>query len=181
METYQIHEGAFVYYLTFTIIDWLPVFIAEEPCLIVTDSLNYCHQHKSLRINAFVIMPTHLHLILFDADFDVARLRRTLRDMRQYTGRKLADYCERHMPDVFRDVIQQPRRADRRRQFWQQSGHPVAIWSAAFWQTKVGYLHDNPRRKGLVREATGWRFSSAGYWMSDGTARSDVVLTGIEW
>ena len=181
METYQIHEGAFVYYLTFTIIEWLPVFIAEEPCLIVTDSLNYCHQHKSLRINAFVIMPTHLHLILFDADFDVGRLRRTLRDMRQYTGRKLTDYCEWHMPEVFRDVIHQPRRADRARQFWQQSRHPVAIWSAAFWQTKVGYLHDNPRRKGLVREATGWRFSSAGYWMSGEAARSDVILTGIEW
>jgi hypothetical protein len=62
---------------TFTVIEWLPVFIALEPCLIVTESLNYCYDQKELRINAFVIVPTHLHLILFDKDFDNERLRRT--------------------------------------------------------------------------------------------------------
>lgn len=41
------------------------------------------------------------------------------------------------------------------------------------------YLHDNPRRKGLVREGTAWRFSSAGYWLSDG--ETDVELTGVAW
>ncbi len=41
METCQIQEGAAVYYLTFTVVKWLPVFIAEEPCLIITESLNY--------------------------------------------------------------------------------------------------------------------------------------------
>jgi len=40
-------------------------------------------------------MPTHVHLILFDKDFDNNRLRRTLRDMRQYTGRQLAEYCDK--------------------------------------------------------------------------------------
>ena len=95
METYQIIEGAGIYYLTFTVVEWLPVFIMEETCLIMTNSLNYCHQHKHLRINAFVIMPTHVHLIVFDADFDNERLKQTLRDMRQYTGRMLADVCER--------------------------------------------------------------------------------------
>jgi REP element-mobilizing transposase RayT len=165
METCQIQEGAAVYYLTFTVVEWLPVFIAEEPCLIVTESLNYCYVHKSLRINAFVIMPTHVHLILFDKDFDNERLRRTLRDMRQFTGRQLADFCQQRMPDAFKQVINNPQRTDRARQFWQQSRHPVAIWTESFWQTKVNYLHDNPRRKGLVLEAVAWRFSSAAYWL----------------
>jgi hypothetical protein len=43
-------------------------------------------------------MPTHLHLILFDADFDNDRLRNTVRDMRQFTGWQLADYSEKHLP-----------------------------------------------------------------------------------
>jgi REP element-mobilizing transposase RayT len=93
MEVFQIHQDTPVYYLTFTIVHWLPVFIAEDPCLIITDSLNYCHTHKQLRINAFVIMPTHLHLIAFDADFDSQRLRQTLMEMRKFTGRRLSDYC----------------------------------------------------------------------------------------
>ncbi|MBP6473488.1 MAG: hypothetical protein KBE23_11390 [Chloroflexi bacterium] len=181
MESYQMGEGAGLYYLTFTVVEWLPVFVAEEPCLLITDSLNHCHRHKHLRINAFVIMPTHLHLIVFDADFDNERLRGTLRDMRQYTGRMLADYCEKKMPDAFADVIRNPQRRDRARQFWQQSKHPVAIWSADFWRTKVTYVHDNPRRKGLVTDVTAWRFSSAGYWLGEPPGETDVVLSEVIW
>ncbi len=181
MEALRIHEDAALYYLTFSAVQWLPVFVSEEPCLIVTESLNFCHREKGLRINAFVIMPTHLHLIVSDADFNVQRLRQTLADMRKYTGRRLADYCEQKMPTAFGYVLRGTRRTDRARQFWQQSRHPEAIWSQAFWQTKVDYLHDNPRRKGLVRDVTHWRFSSAAFWLLDPPGESDVMLTAVAW
>src|SRR5262249_52052287 len=42
------------------VIEWLPVFVAEAPCKIVCDGLNFCHKNKGLRVNAFVIMPRHL-------------------------------------------------------------------------------------------------------------------------
>jgi len=70
MAVYRIQEGAALYSLTFTVVYWLPVFVSEEPCLILTESLNFCHQHKFLRVNAFIIMPTHAHLVVFDADYD---------------------------------------------------------------------------------------------------------------
>jgi len=181
METCQIQEGAVYYYLTFTVIQWLPVFVAEEPCKIFTDSLNYCHHHKSLCINAFAIMPTHIHVMLFVADFDSDRLRNTVRDMRQFTGRQLADYSEKHLPAAFAQVMKGTGRSDRARQFWQQSKHAVAISTADFWQTKLGYIHENPVRKGLVREATEWRFSSAAFWLLDPPGETDVVLTEVEW
>ena len=34
METAKIQEGAALYYLTFTVVYWLPVFVSAEPCLI---------------------------------------------------------------------------------------------------------------------------------------------------
>ena len=93
MEVLRICQDAALYYLTFSVVHWLPVFVSEEPCLIITESLNFCHREKGLRTNAFVIMPTHMHLIGSDADFDVERLSQTLTDMRKYTGQRLADYC----------------------------------------------------------------------------------------
>ncbi len=123
----------------------------------------------------------HLHLILFDADFYNERLKHTLRDMRQYIGRMLADFCEQRMPKTFGHTIRNPKRTDRARQFWQQSKHPVAIWPARFWQTKISYLHDNPWRKGLVTDITAWRFSSAGYWLSDPPGETDVILSQVAW
>jgi putative transposase len=181
MERYKIHPDTAVYYLTFTTVHWLPIFVAEQPCQIVTDSLNYCHNHGLLRINAFVIMPTHLHLIAFDADFDWRRLRQTLMELRKFTVRQLSDFCEQKMPAIFGQMLALTPRSDRARQFWQQSRHAEAIWSRQFWQTKLAYLHDNPRRKGLVHDVTHWRYSSAAYWLLDPPGESDVCLTGIEW
>ena len=180
METLRIHDDVALYYMTFSVIQWLPVFIAEEPNLIVTESLNFCHHEKRLRINAFVIMPTHLHLIVTDADLDVPRLRQTMTDFRKYTGRRLADYCEQHLPPIFGQALRQTQRADRTRQFWQQSRHPEAVYSQKFLRAKANYLHDNPRRKGLVRNGTDWRFSSAAYWLSEPPGESDVMLTALE-
>ena len=181
METLRIHEDCSLYYLTFSVVQGLPVFISEEPCLIITESLNFCHREKGLRINAFVIMPTHLHLIITDIDYNIERLRRTVTDMRKYTGRRLADYCTQKTPALFEKVMQATPRTDRARQFWQQSRHPEAIFTHPFWQTKSNYLHDNPRRKGLVQEASAWRFSSAAYWLLEPPGDSDVELTAVEW
>ena len=181
METLRIHEDCALYYLTFSVVQWLPVFVSEAPGLIFTESLNFCYREKGLRINAFVIMPTHVHLIVTDVDFDVERLRQTITALRKYTGRQLTEYCERHAPVAFRQALRKTRRLDRARQFWQQSRHPEALFSRPFWQIKSDYLHDNPRRRGLVREVTAWRFSSAAYWLLDPPCESDVQLTALDW
>src|SRR5438552_214080 len=36
MERYRIHAEAAVYYLTYSIVEWLPVFISESSCKIIT-------------------------------------------------------------------------------------------------------------------------------------------------
>ena len=84
------------------------------------------------------------------------------------------------MPACCRQVLRSTRRTDRTRQFWQQSRHPEAIRTVRFLRSKVDYLHENPRRKGLVLDATHWCFSSAAYWLLDPPGVSDVVLTAVE-
>jgi putative transposase len=181
MTAYQLHDDVGLYYLTFSVVHWLPVFVAEDPCTIITESLNLCHRERSLRINAFVIMPTHLHFIVFDAEFKVSRLRRTIAAFRSCTGHRLADYVDEHLPSPYAQILRATRRADRDRQFWQQSRHAEALYTYAFWKQKSDYLHDNPRRKGLVRDSTHWRFSSAAYWLCEPPGESDVLLTPIAW
>ena len=62
-ERFRICDDAHVYFVTYTIVQWLPVFVSEEACRIVTNSLNFCQEQKGLCTNAYVIMPTHLHAI----------------------------------------------------------------------------------------------------------------------
>jgi len=40
-ESYKIENQNGVYFLTFTIIDWIDLFTRKEFCIIVVDSLNY--------------------------------------------------------------------------------------------------------------------------------------------
>lgn len=57
MERYRIVEGIGAYFVTFTIVEWMPVFIDETTCKIITESLNFSIQNKRLGVNAYVIMP----------------------------------------------------------------------------------------------------------------------------
>ena len=179
MEHYRIVEGVGLYYVTFTVIDWLPVFIDETACKIVTHSLNFCIQNKSLRVNAYVIMPTHLHAILFDTDFNPQRLKSTLDDMRKFTGRKLLDHATNHLPKSFSEVFEEHPGKDRKRRFWQPTQHPVGIFSNEFWKQKMDYLHENPCRKGLPLRPEDWRFSSARFWLTGET--DEVQLSYVGW
>ena len=181
MERYRIHPDVHVYFVTYSIVDWLPVFVSGAACDIVANSLNFCHDQKGLRINAFVIMPTHFHAIIFDKDFDSKRLDATLTDFRKFTGRSLSDFCAQRMPRSFTDTLQAAAGTDRERRFWQPSRHPEAIETEAFWEQKFNYLHENPCRKGLVVRAADWRYSSAAYYLSDGRVQSDVKISAIDW
>lgn len=179
MEPYRIVPDHAVYFVTFTVVEWLPVFVNDDTCQIMTQSLDFCHREKGLRTNAYVIMPTHMHAILFDETFDATRFARSMADLRKFTSRQLADYCSAHLP-IFDQVLRKKAGSDRERQFWQATRHPEAIFTPRFWHQKLDYLHDNPCRKGLVRQPGHWRYSSAGYWLGETTV-SDVPLTALEW
>jgi REP element-mobilizing transposase RayT len=189
MERYRFHSDGALFYVTFSVVDWLPILISEAACKIVTESLNYCHHQKGLRINAYVIMPTHLHAILFHVDRarrgspDPAGkvLEQVVTDFRKFTGRQLADFCAEHMPACFANVLAERAGGDRDRRLWQPTRHPVQIETESFWQAKIDYLHQNPVRKGLARAAEHWRFSSASSWASGGTIENDVLLSSIHW
>ena len=76
----------------------MPVFIEEATCKIITESLNFSIKNKRLGVNAYVIMPNHMHAIVFDKDFDNERLKHTLDDLRKFTGRQLLDYADANLP-----------------------------------------------------------------------------------
>ena len=162
-------------FVIFTVVEWLPISSSEEPCLIVTEGHNFCYDQRGLRTNACAIMPTHFHGIFFHETFDGKLLQNALGDLRKFAGRRLSDFCDGHLPKCMVKAL------NRQRRFWQAERHPELIHSQRFWKQKLGYLHDNPRRKGLVARPDHWRFSSASYWFGDGREPNDVTLTAIPW
>jgi len=188
MERYRIVADVGLYYVTFTVTEWLPVFVDETACKIVTDSFNFCIQKKHLGVNAYVIMPTHVHAILFDVEFNSERLKHTLDDVRKFTARQLLDYSAQHLPKSFTETFHNNAGKDRERRFWQPTQHPIGIFSEGFRKQKMDYLHHNPCRKELVIRPEDtctcvrckcWRFSSALYWST--REACDVQLSEVGW
>ena len=46
-------------------------------------------------------------------------------------------------------------------QFWKQDYHPVELTTIEMLSQRLEYLHENPVRSGLVREAWHYKYSSA--------------------
>jgi len=173
MERYRVSPDGAVDFVTSPIVGWSSVFLADSP--------NHCHRHNGFRINAYVIMPSHFHGIVFFKDFSRGSLKSILVDFRKLTGRRLSDYCSNHMPSCFGDAFRQRAGADREKRLWHPSLDPVQIESERFWKRKLDDLHENPCRNGLVHRAEAWRFSSASYRRADRPVANDVFLSPVDW
>jgi REP element-mobilizing transposase RayT len=176
---YRIIPGVGVYFVTFSVVDWIPVLTDAQPFNILIDSLRYCIAHKGLCVNAYVIMPTHLHAVVFDGHGDPQNLHQTLTQFRKFTGRRLSDWVEACGTPALAEHVRIQTANDRNHQFWQTGWHPEGINGETFWRQKVNYLHENPCRKGWVQTPQEWRFSSAAYWL-DGTP-VDLPIAEIDW
>ena len=81
---YQILESDSVYFITSTIVEWIPVFTKKEYFEIIIDSLSYCRKQKGLKLYAYVILDNHIHLIC-SAD----NLTQIIKDFKSYTAREI--------------------------------------------------------------------------------------------
>jgi putative transposase len=178
MDSYKFIDGVYVYFVTFTIIDWLPIFINPEPVEIINESLRYCINNKNIRIQAYVIMPNHIHLIVYDSNFDNDRLGKTLTEFRKFTGNKLANYIDKTLSESLSLVIRSKVLNDRIRQVWRPGWHAEGLASEAFLLQKMHYIHENPVRKGFVKSPEHWIHSSAGYWINE--VESEIPIVPID-
>ena len=153
MDRYQFMDGVFVYYVTFTITDWLPIFITPEPIQVIVDSLVYSIKEKGLRINAYVIMPNHMHMIVFDAHFDNSRLQQSLSDFRKYTGKQLANYIDNRFSPAIAAVIRSKDLEDRERQVWQPWLACRRIGNREILETKIGIYTYEPGKERIGQGA----------------------------
>ena len=61
--SYKVYEKEGVYFITSTIIEWLPVFTSKDYFDFLVSSLNYCAEQKELHIFSWVILENHFHLV----------------------------------------------------------------------------------------------------------------------
>jgi len=158
---YKIFDGDenHPYFLTATLVNWLPLFNAPWVVDILLDSLRFLQENGRICLYAFVIMENHLHLIASAVD-----LSKEMGNFKSFTARQIID---RYRTQGANAILQQlawhkkPYKTDRQYQLWQEGSHPQRIQGIKMMQQKVAYIHNNPVKRGWVDDPTHWRYSSA--------------------
>jgi len=156
---YKPIEGYGPYFVTSTVVEWIPVFTSAAYSSVVIDSLLFCREHKGLMLHAYVIMDTHIHLIISAPD-----IASFMRDFKSYTGKRIIELLQADNKEWLLqrlEFFKKSYKIESVHQIWQEGFHPQMISSEEMLQQKADYLHHNPVRRGLVSSPEHWVFSSA--------------------
>ncbi len=156
---YKIFENEYPYFLTCTVVGWLPVFTRTETVQIIYDSWEFLHNHGRLRIYGYVILENHLHLIAAGDD-----LAKEIGDFKSFTARRIIDHLTANNVTMLLEQLawhKARHKTDRDYQVWQEGSHPKQIQNDEMMRQKLEYMHNNPVSRGYVDEPIHWRYSSA--------------------
>lgn len=79
---YKFHDQTKAYFISFATVYWLDVFIRPAYKDIMVDSMNYCVKDKGLIIYAWVIMSSHVQMIIGTKK---EKIQDILSDLKKYT------------------------------------------------------------------------------------------------
>jgi REP element-mobilizing transposase RayT len=151
------------YFVTATIVNWLPLFCNPEIVQILLNSLRFLIHQQRLCLHAYVILENHLHLVASAED-----LGKELANFKSFTARKSIDYYMQRQQDFILDLLsfyKGEHKRDRTYQVWQEGVHPQRIYDQEMLQQKIDYIHQNPVKRGYVDFPEQWRYSSARDYM----------------
>ena len=171
---YRITDDSHPYFLTCTIIEWLPVFTRKPYFEIIIDSLKYCREQKGLKVFAYVVLDNHLHLVA-----NGERLAETIKEFKSYTAQAIIKLATSEGKDWLLNqfkYFKARHKKESQHQVWQEGFHPQLVISEEMLKQKVEYIHDNPVKAGLVERAEDWLYSSAKNYLGQGGVLEVDVL-----
>jgi REP element-mobilizing transposase RayT len=166
-DRYSITDQTEMHFITFTVVDWIDVFIRLSYKNVITESLNFCIENKGLEVFGWCLMTSHLHLLVRAKDGFV--LSHIIRDFKKHTAKTIIDKIKNE-PESRREWLlhkfEWAGKFDARitqYKFWQESNHAIIIYNhnPAMMLQKLNYIHQNPMQEGIVETAEEYLFSSA--------------------
>jgi REP element-mobilizing transposase RayT len=156
---YRIGETEYPYFLTCTVVGWLPVFTRQESVAILFDSWRFLQENGRLTLYGYVVLENHLHFIAQGEE-----IAEQVGDFKSFTARRIIDLLEKHRAGVILKQLKSEKarhKTDRMYQLWQEGSHPQLIPNEEVMRQKLEYMHNNPVKRGYVDDPTHWRYSSA--------------------
>src|SRR4051794_38968460 len=147
-----------LYFITFTCYNWLPLFQATNSYDVVYKWFEYLKEKKNIQVTAYVIMPNHLHAMLYFPIPDFS-LNTIVSNAKRFVAYEIIKRLEEQNNNVLLKqlsaaVSSKERVKGQLHKVFKESFDAKAIDSEAFLMQKLNYIHLNPVRGNyqLVRD-----------------------------
>ncbi|MDI9341903.1 MAG: transposase [Sediminibacterium sp.] len=171
------------YFITITTVAWVDVFTRLSQRETIIEALKYCQAQKGLEIYAYVIMPSHIHLIC-RATGGIA-FSDVMRDFKKFTSKKIISLIKEEpesrrewLLDLFKSVCLHLKR-EQSYKVWQDGYHAEELFSDKFTYQKLNYIHQNPVVDRIVERPEDYIFSSARNYAGLESVLDVIVLPAL--
>ena len=159
-----------LYYITFTCFNWLPLFELTNTYDMVYKWFNYLNEKKSIKTTAYVIIPNHLHCILFfpTAGFSLDKIISNAKRFIAYEIIKRLQHA--NQTDILQQlqhaVTEKEKAKGQLHKVFEESFDAKSIANRKFFLQKLNYIHLNPVRGNykLVNDWREYEHSSASFY-----------------
>ena len=162
---YKFLDNDQLYFVSFSIVHWIDLFIRNEYKDILLESFTYCINNKGMELYGYCIMTSHVHLIIGTTKIPLSDI---MRDMKKHTSSRLKKMILSHSAESRREWMLNMMREsgiknsnNKDFQLWRQDNHPIELNHAKILYQKLNYMHHNPVEAGFVEREEDWLYSSA--------------------
>jgi len=153
------------HHLTFSCLQRLPLLSRDRSCWWVLQALQLGREKGQYDLWAYVIMPQHVHLVLWP--HSGVQIQEILTTFKQSVSKRALVWLRANAPGFLRRLEDLQPNGKRSHRFWQRGGgYDRNLRTVADIHEKIQYIHANPLRRGLVQTAEAWRWSSCHAWLS---------------
>lgn len=117
--------------------------------------LNYVLEKQEARCVGFVIMPEHVHALVWVPKTE--QLSQFMHQWKRQSSLRIRRWYREQAPNYAAEFGEGEK-------FWQPKYHSFSIYERYKLEEKLDYIHRNPVRSGLVGKAVDWPWSSARWY-----------------
>ena len=180
---YKFRDQKEIYFITYTVVNWIDVFIRNEYKEVLIKSWNYCIENKGLEIYGWCIMTSHVHMIIGSTK---DKLQDIVRDMKKHTSSELKKAIEQNKHESRREwMLCMMKRAGKINnnnsnfQFWIQDNHPNVLDTIEIAWQRLDYIHNNAVVSGYVDKAEEFVDSSASDYFYDNKGKVPIKRLNV--
>ena len=155
-------EQEFQYFFTATILNWELILTEDKYKKIIIDSLAHLVKKKLIIVNAFVIMPNHIHLLWRICS--PGHPDKIQQSFMKFTAQIILEDLKRNKNPILDKL--QVNASDRQYQVWERNPLPVKMYDDEIMFQKMKYIHYNPCQEKwkLAVKPEDYLFSSAAFY-----------------